>query len=113
MTPSPSNEQAAAGLTPVAAFVEHARHYSELGWALIRVDGKKAKGNGWQQTQPDRDVEHAAGQWATWGSRWNIGVVLGPSKLAVVEYRWVATGDTGRADRQRSPPSLLPRPEQC
>jgi hypothetical protein len=86
--------EAAAGERLAAAFVEHARRYSELGWALIRVDGKKAKGDGWQQTQPDRDVEHTAGKWATWGSRWNMGVVLGPSRLAVVEY------DTDQAGRK-------------
>jgi hypothetical protein len=86
MASSISNRQPAAGVEPAATFVEHARRYSELGWALVRVEGKKPKGDGWQQTQPDRDTEHAAGKWATWGSRWNMGVVLGPSRLAVVEY---------------------------
>jgi hypothetical protein len=91
---STNSGQAAAGDKLAAAFVEHARRYSELGWAIVRVDGKKAKGDGWQQTQPDRDVEHTAGKWATWGSRWNMGVVLGPSGLAVVEY------DTEQAGRK-------------
>jgi hypothetical protein len=93
MLPESGND-AAAGTTLAAAFVEHARRYSELGWALVRVDGKKPKGDGWQRIQPDRDVEHAAGKWATWGSRWNMGVVLGPSGIAVVEY------DTDHAGRK-------------
>jgi hypothetical protein len=69
----------------VSGFAEYARRYSQLGWALIRVDGKKAKGRRWQDTQPDPDPEHAAGLWSTWGERWNMGVVLGTSGLAVVE----------------------------
>jgi Bifunctional DNA primase/polymerase, N-terminal len=28
----------------------------------------------------------AAGQWSRWGERRNMGVVLGPSGLVVVEY---------------------------
>jgi hypothetical protein len=62
-------------------FTDHARRYSELEWALIRADGKKAKGIAWQKTQPE-DPGLAAGKWAHWGDKWNIGVVFGPSRIA-------------------------------
>lgn len=66
------------------AFVEAAHAYAELGWALIRADGKQAKGEGWQRTKPDAP-ELAAGKWAEWGQRWNLGVVCGPSGVAVLD----------------------------
>jgi DNA-binding transcriptional ArsR family regulator len=69
-----------------SAFAEHARRYSELGWALVRLDGKVPRGKQWQATQPDSDPEHAAGLWSEWGERWNMGIVLGQSGLCVVEY---------------------------
>ena len=69
-----------------ALFADHARRYSELGWALVRLDGKQPVGRNWQQTQPE-DPALAAGKWSEWGKRFNIGVVLGTSvpPLAVLE----------------------------
>lgn len=67
-----------------ADFSAYARRYSELGWALIRLDGKKPRGSNWQATEPD-EAENAAGKWAVWGEKHNMGVVLGSSGLAVVE----------------------------
>jgi hypothetical protein len=96
MTSRSKSNEAAAGNEPAAArsarFVEHARRYSELGWALVRLDGKVPKGTGWQQ-QPPTSPEHAAGLWSRWGERWNMGVVLGSSGLAVVEYDTDAAGE--------------------
>lgn len=66
-------------------FADAAYRYSELGWALIRVEGKVPRGKGWQTTSP-ADPGYAAGQWAQWGDRFGMGVVLGPSGLAVLEY---------------------------
>jgi hypothetical protein len=70
----------------VSDFAEHARRYSELGWALIRLEGKVPKGAGWEATRPDPDPEHAAGLWSEWGERWNMGTVLGAANLTVVEF---------------------------
>jgi Bifunctional DNA primase/polymerase, N-terminal len=67
-----------------ALFVENARRCSELGWALVRVKGKKAKGECWQRTLPEAP-ELVAGKWREWGKCWNIGVVCGPSGLAVLD----------------------------
>jgi hypothetical protein len=69
-----------------ALFVDHVRRYSELGWALVRLDGKQPVGRNWQQAQP-QNPELAAGKWSQWGKRFNIGVVLGTSvpPLAVLE----------------------------
>jgi hypothetical protein len=67
-----------------AAFADAAYRLSELGWALIRVEGKKARGSEWQKTQP-AEPAFAAGQWAGWGRRYNLGVVLGPSGLVCFE----------------------------
>ncbi len=67
-----------------AAFVEHADRYSRLGWALVRCDGKKPEGKRWQHTEPEAP-ELAAGKWSEWGRRWNVGVVCGPSGLAIVD----------------------------
>ena len=72
-------------MTRSESFAEHARRYSTLGWALIRADGKKAKGAEWQKTAPT-DPEYTAGHWAHWGATLNMGTVLGPSGLAVFEY---------------------------
>jgi hypothetical protein len=73
-------------------FVEHAHRYSELGWALTHLDGKKPKPHGWESTPAD-SPELAAGKWSQWGERWNMGVVLGSSGLAVVEYDTRAARD--------------------
>ena len=59
---------------------------TELGWALIRLDGKIPKGKDWQRTKPLPDPLQAAGMWSEWGKRWNMGAVLGPSDLCVLEY---------------------------
>jgi hypothetical protein len=69
-----------------ALFSDYARRYAELGWALIRLDGKRPKDRGWEKTRPDAP-DLAAGKWAHWGERWNMGVVLGASRppLAVIE----------------------------
>ena len=69
-----------------ARFVEDAYRLTEHGWALIRLDGKIPRGKDWQRTEPLRDPHQAAGAWSEWGKRWNMGVVLGPSGLAVLEY---------------------------
>ncbi len=76
----------AAGEELAAVFSTLARGYAELGWALVRLDGKVPKEREWQTSRPDPDPEHAAGLWHEWGQRWNLGIVLGPSRLAVVEY---------------------------
>jgi hypothetical protein len=76
-----------------ARFVDHARRYAELGWALTRLEGKRPTQPGWETTRPDPDPEHVAGLWSQWGKRWNMGVVLGASGLAVVEYD---TDDAGK-----------------
>ncbi len=71
---------------PTSVFSEHARRYAELGWALVRLDGKRPKDTGWETTSPDRDADHVAGLWSVWAKRWNMGVALGPSGLCVLEY---------------------------
>ena len=58
-----------------ARFVEDAYRLTDLGWSLIRLDGKIPKGKDWQHTDPLRDPHQAAGMWAEWGKRWNMGVV--------------------------------------
>jgi len=75
-------------------FPDYARRYGELGWSLIRLDGKVPKGRDWQQQRPVRDLEHLAGLWSTWGERWNMGVVLGQSNVAVVEFDTEEAGRT-------------------
>jgi Bifunctional DNA primase/polymerase, N-terminal/AAA domain len=67
-------------------FVEHARRYAELGWALVRLNGKIPRGREWQKEQPG-PVELVAGKWSQWGGRFNQGVLLGGSRppLAVLE----------------------------
>jgi AAA domain/Bifunctional DNA primase/polymerase, N-terminal len=67
-----------------AVFVEHARRYSELGWALIVLNGKVPRSRQWQEAVPE-DPELAAGKWAQWGKQHEIGVNLGASRLAVIE----------------------------
>jgi predicted transcriptional regulator len=69
-----------------AAFVEAAHAYSGLGWALVRGDGKNPKvhGTGWERTKP-LGPDNAAGKWAEWGRRWNLGVVCGTSTVAVLD----------------------------
>jgi hypothetical protein len=68
----------------VEAFVDAARNYSELGWALVRAEGKKPVGKGWERTAPEAP-DLAAGKWSRWGEKYNLGVVCGPSGLAVVD----------------------------
>jgi hypothetical protein len=80
-----------------ALFVEHARRYAMLGWALVSVDGKEAKGRGWQQTRP-ASPEYVAGQWSDWGKRWNIGVVCGPSGIAVLDVDVADDPDAAACD---------------
>ncbi|MGH2712510.1 MAG: bifunctional DNA primase/polymerase [Thermoleophilaceae bacterium] len=75
---------AAPSVERTTRFVEHAYRYAELGWALVRCDGKKPKGEGWQHTQPE-PPDLVAGKWSEWGRRWNVGVVCGPSGLAIVD----------------------------
>jgi putative DNA primase/helicase len=65
-------------------FADHARRYAGLGWAVIRADGKKAKGTAWQQTAPG-EPSAVAGQWSVWEGRYNLGVVCGPSRVAVID----------------------------
>jgi hypothetical protein len=95
---SKDSSEAAAGDELAAArsarFAEHARRYTGLGWALIRLDGKRPKGAHWETTQPEASPEHAAGLWSEWGKRWNVGVVLGTSGLCVVEYDTEEAGET-------------------
>jgi Bifunctional DNA primase/polymerase, N-terminal/Primase C terminal 1 (PriCT-1) len=69
-----------------ALFAEHARRYAELGWALIRLNGKKPKTERWEK-EPPGPAELMAGKWSHWGARYDMGVVLGTSRppLAVVE----------------------------
>jgi DNA-binding HxlR family transcriptional regulator len=67
-----------------ALFVEAARRYSELGWALVPLEGKAPHQRRWQEARPE-EPELAAGKWSKWGERFNMGVVLGPSGLAVIE----------------------------
>jgi Bifunctional DNA primase/polymerase, N-terminal/AAA domain/Primase C terminal 1 (PriCT-1) len=67
-----------------AVFVEHARRYAELGWVLVRLNGKVPRGRAWQQEKPG-SPEFVAGQWGQWGRRFDMGVHLGGSGLAVVE----------------------------
>jgi Bifunctional DNA primase/polymerase, N-terminal/AAA domain/Primase C terminal 1 (PriCT-1) len=67
-----------------AEFVEHARRYSELGWALVRLAGKAPRGRDWQKETPGRPGL-VAGRWAVWGQRYEMGVLLGSSGLTVVE----------------------------
>ena len=73
----------------MTSFADYARHYSQLGWALTRLEGKVPKAAGWQQTRPG-EPEFVAGQWNQWGQRYGMGVVLGtsggPRGLAVFEY---------------------------
>jgi hypothetical protein len=66
-------------------FADFAYRYSELGWPLIRATGKEPRDAGWQTTAP-LEPGYAAGKWATWGERFNLGVVLGGGSLAVLEY---------------------------
>lgn len=67
-----------------APFVEYARRYSELGWALVRLAGKTPRGRDWQRETPG-PAELVAGKWAEWGKRHQMGVLLGASGLTVVE----------------------------
>jgi hypothetical protein len=86
VTGQPGNTiETAAGDALAATFSDYARRYAELGWALIRANGKKPQDANWQQTAP-AEPGFAAGQWARWGDRYNVGVALGSSRLCVFEY---------------------------
>jgi hypothetical protein len=67
-----------------SVFVEHARRYAELGWTLLHLNGKRPRGQRWQQTRYAA-ADEAAGRWSVWGVRSNMGVLLGASGLEVVE----------------------------
>jgi Bifunctional DNA primase/polymerase, N-terminal/Primase C terminal 1 (PriCT-1)/AAA domain len=67
-----------------ADFAEAARRLSELAWAVVPCEGKRPRGKSWQNEAPG-PPEYVAGKWATWGERFNLGIVLGSSGLAVVE----------------------------
>ena len=81
--PGPSTDRLEAS-ERAAAFVEAAHRYAELRWALIRAEGKRPKGEAWQDTKPEAP-ELAAGKWSRWGERYNLGVVCGPSGLAILD----------------------------
>jgi KaiC/GvpD/RAD55 family RecA-like ATPase len=66
------------------AFAQAAAAYSRLGWACIRCDGKRPRGKGWQNEAPG-PADFVSGKWSRWGERFNLGIVLGSSGLAVVE----------------------------
>ncbi len=68
----------------VIPYVDAAYAYSGLGWALVPCDGKAPRGRDWQRTQPV-EPDLAAGKWSQWGEHWNLGIVLGPSGLAVLD----------------------------
>jgi Bifunctional DNA primase/polymerase, N-terminal/AAA domain/Primase C terminal 1 (PriCT-1) len=69
-----------------ARFAEAAAGYSRLGWALTPLNAaREPRRRRWQTTKPDEPGQ-AAGKWSQWGRDSNMGVVLGPSGLAVVEY---------------------------
>jgi hypothetical protein len=65
-------------------FAEYARLYSQLGWALVPCIGKAPKDRAWPQAKP-LEPEHAAGMWSRWGATYNLGIVCGPSGLAVID----------------------------
>ena len=83
MPGSPSTDPRLAA-ERAAAFVEAAHRYAELRWALIRAEGKRPKGEAWQDTKPEAP-ELVAGKWSRWGERYNLGVVCGPSGLAILD----------------------------
>jgi Bifunctional DNA primase/polymerase, N-terminal/AAA domain/Primase C terminal 1 (PriCT-1) len=67
-------------------FAAAAADYSKLGWALTPLNAsRKPRQRRWQTTKPDEPGQ-AAGKWSRWGRDSKMGVVLGPSGLAVVEY---------------------------
>src|SRR5262245_61017175 len=67
-----------------APFVKHARRCSELGWVLLDLDGKEPRRKQWQKSRY-AGPEEVAGRFKVWGARLNMGVLLGPSSLEVVE----------------------------
>ena len=67
-----------------AAFGELAGKYASLKWALVHCAGKKPLGKAWQTAQPEAP-ELVAGKWLQYGQRWNLGVVCGPSAVAVLD----------------------------
>ena len=56
-------------------FSEHGQRYKQLGWALTRADGKKARGARWQTTTPE-EPGAVAGMWAEWGKRCNAAAQI-------------------------------------
>lgn len=65
-------------------FEQHAYLYAGLGWTLLQLNGKRPRRRDWEKTPFDQ-AELAAGKWAHWGRRSNMGVMLAGSRLAVVE----------------------------
>ena len=66
-------------------FVEDAYRLTELGWALIRLDGKIPGEKDWRRAGRPRS-EPGGGTLEWVGRRWNMGTLLGARKLAVLEY---------------------------
>jgi hypothetical protein len=66
----------------MVSLADYAWTYSDLGWALLPLDGKNPKGHGWQRTLP-LDPDDAADIWSRRGSN-NMGIVLGHS--GVIDY---------------------------
>ena len=69
---------------------EAARKYSELGWALVPLEGKNPLGYGWQRSIP-LDPDDAYDIWSRRTSN-NMGVVLGQSGIIDFEL------DSGEED---------------
>jgi hypothetical protein len=67
-----------------AAFAELAHQYAQLGWPLVRLEGKRPKDPEWQRATAD-EPGAAAGKWSHWGGRYNLGAVLGDERC-VFEY---------------------------
>lgn len=67
-----------------ALFVDHATRYAELRYALVHCDGKVPKPRAWETTKPEQPTL-VAGKWSQFGKRWNLGVVCGPSGVAVLD----------------------------
>lgn len=62
---------------------EAARRYSELGWALVHLNGKTPIGYGWERTHP-LDPDDARDIWSRRSG--NMGVVLGNSGIIDYEH---------------------------
>jgi hypothetical protein len=83
------------------SLAEHARRYSELGWALVPLEGKMPQGHGWQRGLP-LDPQSAEEIWAT-REGMNMGLILGPSGVVDFELDggdeklyWELAGEEGQ-----------------